>query len=219
MLFRIYFSIAMIVFSGLGHVMPLSDVPRPFARPTSSEITVSDLQWKAASQIPESLRRSTALRSWVKDVYGHRGHPGLLQLKWIQAIRRTKCWLPVVTVALLGRNFLLVAQDKKGHWRTLTSILGAPIFVEVAPNRAMEFAGFTPNGPVKFVEQIGFLRWKISFSIRDAYARILVGPCFYMRWQRVKPLSVGFKESCKAYVMSPSQWQANDRKGKNRCKA
>jgi hypothetical protein len=194
MLFRIYFSIAMIVFSGLGHVMPLSDVPRPFARPTSSEITVSDLQWKAASQIPESLRRSTALRSWVKDVYGH--EPSWLASVEVDSSNQTHEVLVASSYSgAAGRNFLLVAQDKKGHWRTLTSILGAPIFVEDAPNRAMDLQVYSKWAGEIWLSRLVFSGGKYRFHSETRMPRILVGPCFYMRWQQLNLFQLDSKKA------------------------
>ena len=203
MLFRVYFAIAMIVFSGLGHVMPLSDVPRPSAQPTSTETTVSDLQWKPASQIPPSLSESTAMRSWVKNLYDH--EPTWFASVDVDSNSQTKEVLIASSFSGSGgRNLLLVAQDKRGHWRMLASFLGAPIFIVAESKKAMDLQVYSRSAGEMWLSSLFFSGGRYRLHSEVFIPRILVGPCFYMRWQQLNLFQIDSKDADRRCLESAS---------------
>jgi hypothetical protein len=159
-------------------------LPRPFAYPSSSEITASDLEWKNAKQyLSKEIAESKAVRVWKKDLYD-------FEAEWFAPIdidenKRTREVLIASSYGGSGgRQFLLIRQGKNGEWRKLAAVHGAPIFIKQKPGTPSNLQVYYRNGDM-WLLSYGYSGGKYRYLSESFLPRILVTECFYRRWQQL----------------------------------
>jgi hypothetical protein len=184
-------------------------LPRPFASPSSNEITVSDLQWQDAKDLPKSLSKSKAFKEWMHDLYesdaewfastevdgNKQTHEILLASSWGGSS---------------GRNFLLVSQTKNGHWRKLGAFLGAPIFTLEGPGKPAKLQVYYRNFGDMWLSNYAYSGGGYRIQSESIIPRIFVNECFYRRWQQLnlfflEPGLEDAKRGCPELINEPSK--------------
>ena len=158
-------------------------LPRPFIESSSREITVSDLLWSDANQLPINLRKSKAVREWMKNL-------GDSRINWIAPIdiddssQTTEFLIASSYGGSGGRNFLLVGSEKKGPWRELAAFLGAPVFVREKPKNPPNLQVYYRNGDMWVLNYV-YSHGKYNIHSSLIIPEVFVTECFYRRWQQL----------------------------------
>jgi len=162
-------------------------LPRPFVEPSSREITVSDLHWNDATQLPINVQKSKAVRAWMKNL-------GDSRINWFAPIdiddsTQTSEFLIASSYGGSGgRNFLFVGSEKNGPWRELASFLGAPVFVRENPKKPPNLKVYYRNNDMWLLNYF-YLSGKYHFHSSLIVPEVFVTECFYRRWQQLNLFS------------------------------
>ena len=118
-------------------------LPRPFIEPSSREITVSDLHWSDATQLPINVQKSKTVRAWMKNL-------GDSRIKWFAPIdiddsmRTTEFLIASSDGGSGGRNFLLVGSEKRTVER-ISSFLRCSSFCKRESQETTKFTCLLPK--------------------------------------------------------------------------
>lgn len=89
-----------------------------------------------------------------------------------------------------GRNFLLMTETKKGKWRALSQIFGAPIFIASQSSAYADLQTYHRSGGDMWLQVFKFKNGKYQLHTSTLMPRSLVTECFYQRWLQLNLLRV-----------------------------
>lgn len=164
-----------------------NSLPKSFHEPSTTEITVSDLNWQVPDQLPQDIRKSKAYKNWIKSVNDE-------PLAWFASIDvdgnpKTRELLIASSLSGSGgRNFLLIAQTKKKEWNQLATIFGAPIFIKSKPNGYADLQTYHRNGLEMWLQLFKYSNGKYKMQTATLIPRVIVTECFYQRWLQLNLL-------------------------------
>ncbi|OYU11148.1 MAG: hypothetical protein CFE38_14325 [Comamonadaceae bacterium PBBC1] len=87
-----------------------------------------------------------------------------------------------------GRNFLLMTETKKGKWRALSQIFGAPIFIASQSSAYADLQTYHRSGGDMWLQVFKFRNQKYELHTSTLMPRSLVTECFYQRWLQLNLL-------------------------------
>lgn len=186
MSFIVKFSFASLLFLTAGQAFAVL-LPVPFHSPSSGERTVSDLKWTDPAQLPEAIRKSSDYKKWIKNL----GAP-ILWSSEINVDDNNKTQEILIASSFSGsggRNFLLMTETKKGKWRALSQIFGAPIFIASQSSAYADLQTYHRSGGDMWLQVFKFKNQKYEFHTSTLVPRSLVTECFYQRWLQLNLLS------------------------------
>ncbi len=205
MSYKLLVTVSLICLAELCHGQGL---PRPFAYPRDSEITVSDLEWKDFNQkLPKKIAESKAVRDWKKDLYD-------FDAEWFAPIdidenkKTNEILIASSYSGSGGRNFLLIGQGRNGQWRKLAGFLGAPIFIREKPGKPYKLQVYYRNGDI-WLRNYVYSGGRYIFLFESYMPTIIVTECVYKRWQQLNlflsaPGLVDAEKICPELANKPS---------------
>lgn len=161
-------------------------LPEPFHSPSSVEITVSDLKWADPAQLPDGIKKSSDYQQWIKIL-----DAPILCFSEINVDDNSKTQEILIASSVSGsggRNFLLMTETKKGKWRALSQIFGAPIFIASQSSAYADLQTYHRSGGDMWLQVFKFRNQKYELHTSTLMPRSLVTECFYQRWLQLNLL-------------------------------
>jgi hypothetical protein len=185
MLFITKLTCASLLFLAAGQAFSVL-LPEAFHNPSSGEITVSDLKWADPAQLPDGIKKSSDYQKWMKELNA--------PILWFSEInvddnKRTQEILIASSFSGSGgRNFLLMTETKKGKWRALSQIFGAPIFIASQSSAYADLQTYHRSGGDMWLQVFKYKNQKYERHTSTLMPRSLVTECFYQRWLQLNLL-------------------------------
>jgi hypothetical protein len=182
-IFKFIFTSLLFFTAGQAYAVLL---PEPFHSPSSGEMTVSDLKWTDPAQLPEGIKKSSDYQKWSKDLSAP-----ILWFAEINVDDNSKTQEILIASSASGsggRNFLLMTEAKKGKWRALSQIFGAPIFITSQSSAYADLQTYHRSGGDMWLQVFKFKNQKYEFHTSTLIPRSLVTECFYQRWLQLNLL-------------------------------
>lgn len=185
MLFIVKLTCASLLFLSASQAFSVL-LPEPFQSPSSGEISVSDLKWTDPAKLPEAIRKSSDYQKWIKDL-----DAPILWFSEINVDDNNKTQEILIASSVSGsggRNFLLMTETKKGKWRALSQIFGAPIFIASQSSAYADLQTYHRSGGDMWLHVFKFKNQKYELHTSTLMPRSLVTECFYQRWLQLNLL-------------------------------
>ncbi len=158
-----------------------NSLSKTFHEPSSTEITVSDLNWQMPDQLPQDIRKSMVYRNWLHSVNDE--PPAWFTNIDVDGNLKTRELLIASSLSGAGgRNFLLIAKAKSGQWSELASIFGAPILMKTKPTGYAELQTYHRNGLELWMRTFKISNGKYIIQTEALIPRAIVTESFYQRW-------------------------------------
>lgn len=161
-------------------------LPEPFHSPSTGEITVSDLKWADPAQLPDGIQKSIDYQKWSNDL-----DSPILWFSEINVDDNNKTQEILIASSFSGsggRHFLLMTETKKGKWRALSRIFGAPIFIASQTSAYADLQTYHRSGGDMWLQVFKYKNQKYKLHTSTLMPRSLVTECFYQRWLQLNLL-------------------------------